>query len=69
MEPTLESKKLELHYDNVGEEKARKQALNNVKPDAKNDEIVSFGQLMGQLAPEDEKINSLVLVEKSRFTI
>ncbi|MEG0254898.1 DUF1659 domain-containing protein [Vagococcus sp.] len=69
MEPIFEGKKLELHYQNVGDEKARRQSLNNLKKKAKNEDIVTFGQLMGNLAPEDEAINAVVTVEKQRFDI
>ncbi|MEG0550455.1 MAG: hypothetical protein RR554_04790 [Vagococcus sp.] len=69
MEPIFEGKKLELHYQNVGDEKARRQSLNNLKKKAKNEDIVAFGQLMGNLAPEDEAINAVVTVEKQRFDI
>lgn len=69
MEPIFEGKKLELHYDNVGEEKARSQSLGNLKKKASNEDIIAFGQLMGELAPEEESIKSLVTVEKQRFDI
>ncbi|HCM90434.1 MULTISPECIES: hypothetical protein [Vagococcus] len=69
MEPIFEAKKLELHYNNVGDEKPRQQTLNNMKKDSKNEEIVQFGQLMGQLAPQDEAINAVMVIEKSRFDI
>ena len=46
MEPIFEGKKLELHYDNVGEEKARSQSLGNLKKKASNEDIIAFGQLM-----------------------
>ncbi len=69
MEPIFEGKKLELHYQNVGEEKARSQSLSHLKKKASNDDIVAFGQLMGELAPEEESIRSLVTVEKQRFDI
>lgn len=69
MEPIFEGKKIELHYQNVGDEKARRQSLNNLKKKAKNEDIVAFGQLMGNLAPEDEAINAVVTVEKQRFDI
>ena len=69
MEPTLESKKIELEYQQVGDAKGRKQTMNDVKKDAKNEEIVAFANLMGELAPADEGMEGLVLVEKSRFQI
>lgn len=69
MEPIFEGKKLELHYQNVGDEKARKQSLNNLRKKATNEDIVAFGQLMGDLAPEEENIQSVVTVEKQRFDI
>lgn len=69
MEAIFEERKAELHYDNVGDNKARKQTLNNVREDATDKSIVSFATLMGKLAPENEALESIVIVEKNRFNI
>jgi len=53
METIFESKKLELIYEGVGEEKARKQNFGNIKEDTTNEDLAGFASLMGQLAPVD----------------
>lgn len=69
MDAIFEEKKLELRYDNLGEDKPRKQTLNNVKQKATNDDLAAFGKLMGDLAPADEAINALIIVEKQRIDL
>lgn len=69
MESIFESKKLELVYNGVGDEKGRQQTLNNVKQDASNEDIALFGNLIGSLAPKNENINAVVIVEKQRIDL
>ena len=69
MEAIFEEKKIELRYNSNGEEKARKQTLNNVKQHASNDDLASFGKLMGDLAPKEEAINDLLIVEKQKIVL
>ena len=67
METTLESKNLEMHYTANGEEKPRKQSLSNVIVETTDEEIGNFGQLMGQLAPAEEALESVVIIDKKRL--
>lgn len=69
MDTTFVEKKLELRYNNSGEEAPRKQTINNVKEEATNEDLATFGRLMGDLAPEDEAINSLTTIEKQRISL
>ena len=69
MEAVFESKKLELVYSPVGENKARKQSLGNIQENASTDSIGNFAKLMGQLAPTEEDLNTVMLVEKQRINI
>lgn len=69
MEAIFDSKKLELIYQNVGENNARRQSLNNVSQEATADSMASFATLMGQLAPKDESLKTVMVVEKQRIDI
>lgn len=69
METIFESKKLELIYEGVGEEKARKQNFGNIKEETTNEDLASFASLMGQLAPVEESINSVFVLEKQQINL
>lgn len=69
MEPLFNSKKSILSYQALEDMPAKKQTLNYLKEDSSNEDILSLGQLFGQLAPENEPLKRVAIVQTTHFDI
>lgn len=62
-----ESTGLEYYFGVDGQEKAKKQTINNVIEAPTEENIKAFGLLLDQITPDTNKYISTVIVSKSRI--
>lgn len=67
MEKIFDSKKSILSFKAVGEEKARKQTLANLKETATDENILDLGDIFNSLAPTNEPLETLSVVNTHHY--
>lgn len=61
-----ESSTLDVYFDVEGEEKTQKVSFKNLIESPTEEDIITFGQTMAKLSPEQQTLNSSVIISKSR---
>lgn len=69
MASTFAEKKVQLVYDNLNDEKKRKQAFTNLTEEASDENIIAFAKIIGSLATDEEPLNSLFIIESTHHTL
>jgi len=69
MEKIFDSKKTTLTFKALEDEKARTQTLGNLKEDASDDNILALGEIFDNLAPNEEPLEKLTIVNTHHYDI
>lgn len=69
MSANFEDKKVQLNYDNLAGEKNKKQTIANISKEATDETILSFARLLSTIAPEDEPLHDLIVIESYRHSL
>lgn len=67
MEKIFDSKKSILTFKAVGDDKPRKQTLANLKESATDENILDLGDIFDSLAPKDEPLKRLSIVNTHHY--
>ncbi|MCI0130546.1 MULTISPECIES: hypothetical protein [Enterococcaceae] len=69
MEKLFDSKKAILSFKAVGDNKPRKQTLANLIEDASDESILDLSDVFNNLAPTDEPLEKLAIVDTHHYDI
>lgn len=67
MEKIFDSKKTTLTFKALGDDKARTQTLGNLKENASDDNILALGEIFDNLAPTEEPLEKLTIVNTHHY--
>ena len=67
MEKIFDSKKSTLTFKAIGDDKARQQTLTNLKETASDDNILALGEIFDNLAPNEEPLERLTIVNTHHY--
>ncbi|MGX6971064.1 hypothetical protein [Vagococcus bubulae] len=67
MEKIFDSKKTILTFKALEDEKPRKQTLSNIRENATDESILDLGEVFNDLAPTDEPLERLAIVNTHHY--
>ncbi|WP_326716787.1 hypothetical protein [Vagococcus jeotgali] len=69
MEKISDSKKTEFTYQAIGTANPRKQSLTNLRPDTEDKDILALSDIFQTLAPSEEPMEKLAIINTHHYSI